>query len=58
MKPGPGVNAGLLVGKAMFWSLTVGSRDPRTGLGLLVRRLVPDTFGSRVWGVLKLVLPD
>ena len=29
MKPDPGVNSGLLAGRAGSWSLTAGPRDPR-----------------------------
>ena len=41
MKPGPGVSAGLLAGRAALWSLGTAPRDARGG----VRSL-------RAWGAL------
>ena len=32
VKPGPGVSAGLLVGRAGSWSLVAGCRGPRAGV--------------------------
>ena len=40
VKPGPGVSAGLLAGKARSWSLAAGPWDPRAG----VRSLVAERF--------------
>ena len=58
MKPGPGVSAGLLAGRAGSWSLAARPRDPRAGVRSLVggEGVVPDTAGSRVQSVLKLAL--
>ena len=58
MKPGPGVSAKLLAGKARSWSLAAGSRDPRVDVRLLGGwgwGTVPDPVGCGVQGVLKLV---
>lgn len=35
VKPGPGVKAGLLVGRAKSWSLVAEPKGPRAGVGLL-----------------------
>ena len=35
VKPGPGVSASLLAGRARSWSLVAGPRDPRASVGFL-----------------------
>ena len=45
VKPGPGVSARLLAGRARSWSLVAGPRNPIAGVRLLV---------VRVWFLTKL----
>ena len=60
MKPGPGVSAGLLEGRAGSWSLVAGPRAPAAGVGLLGgwgEQPVPDPVAYEVQAVPKLVWP-